>query len=169
MNDATGSTIREIPPTYLPMMIAVLGEYDILEGDVAVMAGWIDVESAWNPWAVRYEPAFYERYTEPLDFSETEERTRALSWGLLQIMGQVAREFGFTDTYLPALCDPLVNLSLAAKILKNRHATTNSWIGALAAYNGGLGGNFHRPYRNQFYVDKVLESARSYGYQQGIS
>ncbi len=60
----------------------------------------IDQESNWIPWALRYEPAFYDRYVQP-QFArgaigcEGEARSRAFSWGLMQVMGQVAREQGF--------------------------------------------------------------------------
>ena len=60
----------------------------------------VEQESAWNPWALRYEPAFYERYIAPQIArgaipDVTESRARAFSWGLMQVMGQVAREHGF--------------------------------------------------------------------------
>lgn len=149
-----------IPGKYLPTVLTVMGAHDILGGDVALFAGWVHTESAWNPWAIRYEPAFYRRYVEPLpNLNLTEGKARATSWGLLQIMGQVAREFEFTPKYLSQLCDPATNLDLAARILKSRHNLTGSWDGALAAYNGGLGGNRHQPYRNQSYVDKVHANA----------
>ncbi|MGD0955720.1 MAG: hypothetical protein ABR953_02685 [Candidatus Acidiferrales bacterium] len=46
---------------------------------------------------------------------------RPISWGLMQVMGQVARKHGFTGKFLSALCDPVTALdigcaALAAKI-----------------------------------------------------
>lgn len=151
----------EIPSTFADMMIGVLADFDILDGDIALFAGWVATESAFNPWAIRYEPAFFSRYVKPLtgNLSATERNARATSWGLLQMMGQVARENGFSATYLSSLCEPLINLELGAKILKNRFAATGSWDGALASYNGGLGGNRRAPFRNQYYVDKVRSRA----------
>lgn len=147
-------------PSRFTSIITRIAADGILDGDVNRIAGWVQTESAFDPWAVRYEPAFYERYVKPIaGISETEGRCRAMSWGLLQIMGQVARENGFTDHWLPALCDPETNVELACQILRLRKTATGSWDGALAAYNGGLGGNRHRPYRNQFYVDKVDQNA----------
>lgn len=63
------------------------------------------------------------------------------SWGLMQIMGAVAREQGFEAPYLPALCQVDVNLRHGCLHL-SRHL---EWAGgeivkALAAYNGGRGG-----------------------------
>ena len=57
----------------------------------------VEQESSWNPWALRYEPEFYEKYVAPqiargaID-DVTESRARAFSWGLMQVMGQAARE-----------------------------------------------------------------------------
>jgi hypothetical protein len=71
----------------------------------------VEQESSWDPWALRYEPAFYTRYVEPqlargAIAHEGEARARAFSWGLMQVMGQVAREHGFAVVSLAALCDP---------------------------------------------------------------
>lgn len=79
------------------------------------------------------------------------------SWGLLQIMGAVAREHGFDGPYLVELCDPVVGLTYGA----NHLATLLDWAKgnitqALCAYNGGKGGNLIAPYRNQAYATKVL-------------
>src|SRR5712692_6395106 len=78
--------------------------------DPVLVCAVIEQESAWNPWAVRYEPGFLSRYVAPLyaagKLSATETYTRSMSWGLMQVMGQVAREFGFAGDSLPELCDP---------------------------------------------------------------
>lgn len=63
------------------------------------------------------------------------------SWGLLQIMGAVARERGFRGSYLPQLCEPTLNLDLGCRHL----AHLLRWAGgevprAVAAYNAGRGG-----------------------------
>src|SRR5262245_56628110 len=72
----------------------------------------------WNPWALRYEPAFFKQYVEPLQgLSTTEKHARSCSYGLMQIMGQVAREFGFSGAYLTQLCDPETNLLYGCKKL----------------------------------------------------
>lgn len=56
-------------------------------------------ESSWNPFAIRYEPAFMSKYVAPLftnnKIDATEAYARAISWGLMQVMGQAARECGF--------------------------------------------------------------------------
>lgn len=62
------------------------------------------------------------------------------SWGLLQVMGAVARERGFSGLYLPELCDPVTNLTIGCR----HYAAFLRWAGgdvwrAVGAYNGGQG------------------------------
>lgn len=78
-------------------------------------------------------------------------------------MGQVARERGFDGRFLPALCDPETNARIAADHLEwGRGRGDGRWNQALAAYNGGLGGNREEPYRRQSYVDTVREAAEQF-------
>src|SRR5260370_41577500 len=77
----------------------------------------VEQESAWNPWALRYEPAFYDKYVEPQIArgeiaAVTESRTRAFSWGLMLGSGQAAREHGFPAA-LPPLSAPAGGLETA--------------------------------------------------------
>lgn len=80
------------------------------------------------------------------------------------MMGQTAREMRFTGKYLPQLLDPSLALFYGCKYLMHQKKRGDgSWAQALAAYNGGLGGhpdNRTAPYRNQFYVDEIIERAR---------
>jgi len=90
------------------------------ELEPALVCAVIEQESAWNTYAIRYEPGFRTRYVAPLGLPPTEEIARSISWGLMQVMGQVAREHGFTGKFLSALCDPALGLdsgcaALAAK------------------------------------------------------
>jgi soluble lytic murein transglycosylase-like protein len=136
----------------------------------AVMFGWIEQESSWNPYATREEPGFFRTYIIPNVGKRARERFQlAMSYGLLQIMGRTARlELGFKGKYLTELCDPALNLHLAAKYLRKQMAGGDgSWGQGLAAYNGGLGkirgvDNRTAPYRNQSYVDEVVHRARRY-------
>ncbi len=82
----------------------------------------VEQESAWDRWAFRYEPVFYVRYVEPqlargAIADEGEARARAFSWGLMQVMGQTAREHGFAGTSLAALCDPATCLAIGCRAL----------------------------------------------------
>ncbi|HEV2298289.1 MAG TPA: transglycosylase SLT domain-containing protein [Candidatus Acidoferrales bacterium] len=93
-------------------------------------------ESSWNPWAIRYEPAFRQRYVAPLGLPPTEEIARSMSWGLMQVMGETAREAGFGEKFLSALADPATGLEFGCIVLagKFRHAAlTLAESGASAA------------------------------------
>jgi soluble lytic murein transglycosylase-like protein len=118
----------------------------------------IEQESAWNPWAVRYEPGFLSRYVAPLytagKFSATEAYTRSMSWGLMQVMGQVARESGFREPSLTELCDPVIGIDVGCKILAKRLARSKGDVpAALQAWNGGANAN---------YAAEVLARTRNY-------
>ena len=103
----------------------------------------IEQESAWNPWALRYEPAFYERYVAPQlargrIANEGEARARAFSWGLMQVMGEVARERGFDGAWLAQLCDPAVGLDVGCRVLAAKIAAAEGNVAnALQLWNGG--------------------------------
>jgi len=102
----------------------------------------IEQESAWNPWAMRYEPAFFTKYVAPLytnnKVSATEAYARGFSWGLMQVMGQVARENGFDAPFLSVLCDPEQGLAIGCRIFRKKFdAMAGDTTRALQAWNGG--------------------------------
>ena len=132
----------------------------------------IEQESSWDRWAVRYEPAFYKRYIEPqiarsggdtatrhlgaqrAALSETEARARAFSWGLMQLMGQVAREHGFSGNSLAELCDPATGLEVGCRVLAAKLAAAEgNVVRALLLWNGG---------GNRDYPDAVLARTHRY-------
>jgi soluble lytic murein transglycosylase-like protein len=109
--------------------------------DTALLCALIEHESSWNQWAIRYEPQFFARYILPLlqnqTVRDTEARARAFSWGLMQILGQVAREFGFAGD-LASLCDPDIGTEWGCRKLKHcmdRHVGNTK--AALLEFNGG--------------------------------
>lgn len=115
----------------------------------------------------RYEPAwkylyFARQYAEKLDISvDTEIVMQSMSWGLMQVMGSVAREHGF-DSDLPKLTDPQLGLEYGCKHLKKMLVQCGgNESDAIAAYNAGSvrktpGGM----YENQVYVDEVSSVLR---------
>jgi soluble lytic murein transglycosylase-like protein len=119
----------------------------------------VEQESSWNHWALRYEPAFYARYVEPQLArgaipSEGEARARAFSWGLMQVMGQVAREHGFAGASLAALCDPATGLDVGCRVLAAKLAAAEGNVGrALLLWNGGA---------NRDYAAAVLARSAPY-------
>lgn len=150
--------------------------------DPRVILALVQVESggdpyAWNPepryryfWDVKQHRPFRSVTTEeilsefpPKDFPalagdpDQEWWGQQASWGLMQVMGAVAREKGFVGSYLTQLCDSATNLRYGCRHLD----TLFTWAKgdqtqALAAYNGGKLGNATRPFRNQSYADRVL-------------
>ena len=114
-------------------------------------------ESSGKAHAYRFEPGFWDRYmkTKPQWDGANPERVSS-SYGLMQIMYPVACEIGFTETAPEYLFVPTIGLLWGCKKLRSLldWAKQNT-DQALAAYNGGKGGNEKPPYRNQWYVDKV--------------
>jgi len=150
----------------------------------------VEQESSWNPWALRYEPGFYEKYIArfltarpPDELCErreaperhdvrgeaqrlrvltasaipddpTESRARAFSWGLMQVMGQVAREHGFNGASLAALCDPAAGLEIGCRVFASKLAATEGNVArALLLWNGA---------GNRDYPEAVLVRATHY-------
>lgn len=135
--------------------------------DPDLVEAHVMTESSGNPQAVRFEPAFYDRYVRPQGLTDINEaRGRATSFGLLQIMGQVARELGYKWPF-SMLLQPETGLEWGCKKLAQcykRYGKTDINAG-IAAYNCGTpkmkqDGKF----QNQEYVDRVnnfLEKIRS--------
>jgi soluble lytic murein transglycosylase-like protein len=110
--------------------------------DPALICAVVEQESGWNPWAMRYEPAFFTKYVAPLytnnKITASEAWARGFSWGLMQVMGQVARESGFDATFLSALCDPENALAVGCKVLRKKlDGARGDTTQALLAWNGG--------------------------------
>lgn len=108
-----------------------------------VVCGICERESSWEPWTIRYEPAFYVRYVDALALGDaTEARARAFSWGLMQVMGQVAREAGYKD-HLPMLCDPQTALEWGCKVFAQKlNRASGNVENALHLWNGGGNPNY---------------------------
>jgi len=122
-----------------------------------VVCAIVEQESSWNPWAIRYEPRFFAKYVAPLytnnHISVTEAYLRAFSWGLMQVMGQVAREHGYPGE-LAALCDPATGLEWGCKVLAHKLAIAQgNFREALLSWNGGS---------NTAYPDQVLARVDRY-------
>jgi soluble lytic murein transglycosylase-like protein len=117
-------------------------------------------ESAWNPFAVRFEPAFEARYIRPAlpAAPTTRELTEAISFGLMQVMGEVAIECGWAGKFLTELCDPDTGVDFGCRKLQKCFAAHPNPEQALLAYNGG---------GNQFYGKQVLARVTHYEPQQG--
>ena len=141
-------------------------EFDL---DPSIIYGICQTESAMNPYAIRYEPGFFKRYIESNDMvlkqaqkikgvsTLTELRMRAVSFGLMQVMGQTARERGFDKTFLTDLCKPWIGVEYGCRIFNIKLRKYEVLSMAISAYNAG------KPVEsNQAYVNKVLRYAKDW-------
>lgn len=118
---------------------------------------------------MRFEPLFYQTYigvkpltslpgTREKGASEmTERQGRATSFGLCQVMGELARELGFTGPFLSQLCDPVIGVHYAALHLGNKLEKYGNLEDALSAYNAGAPTSTNR----QNYVQPIIERMRN--------
>jgi hypothetical protein len=150
----------------------------------------VEVESGGNPWAWNPEPAY--RYywntktgrpfraltpaetasrVPPCDFPafpgadrDAEFWGQGVSWGLMQVMGAVARERGFGAPFLTALCDPAENCRIGVAVFRSMMERFGKAPSAIAAYNAGspryVPGT--RTFVNQSYVDRVLAAVAAW-------
>jgi len=121
-----------------------------------IICAIIEQESSWNPWSIRYEPAFFEHYVKPIldttTISVTEAYARSISWGLMQTMGQTVRELGFVGP-LASLCDPSVGILWGCKVFEHKLGAAGwNTEKALLLYNGG--GNLSYPGQVLARIDK---------------
>jgi len=163
---------------FLPALTAASNKYHL---DSKLVIAQIRVESGDNPWAWNPEPRYRYfwnvrthapfRSITPLEIAaefppkefpgvagdpDQEWWGQQASWGLMQVMGALARERGFRGPYLTALCDPEINLEIGCAHLAGLLSWSHNNVDqALAAYNGGRSGNVARPFRNQAYADKI--------------
>jgi len=148
-----------------------------------VVAAVVQVESggniwAWNPepkyrwfWDVRtnqpFRPVTPEELASkipPKDFKscrpdidrDVEWWGQQASWGLMQLMGAVARERGFTEDFLNSLHDPAANIDVGCRHLAGyvkRYLPSYGWAGVFRAYNGGPYAAVHNS--NPEYPEKI--------------
>lgn len=128
-----------------------------------LIAAIISVESNGDECATRYEEKYRYLYrvsdfSSFLNISEaTETVQQKTSWGLMQIMGAVARELGHSG-HLVELCNPKLNLKYGVKKLTNLAARYSDMRDIISAYNAGSPKKKEDgTYINQGYVDKVIE------------
>jgi soluble lytic murein transglycosylase-like protein len=108
----------------------------------AVVMAVCEIESNWDTYAVRYEPN-WKYLLDPAMWSKrvntsaaTERVLQSCSWSLMQIMGTVARELGFTQPF-PMLCKPEIGLEYGCRKLVDCLKRYPALPDALASYNAG--------------------------------
>ncbi len=107
------------------------------------IAAVIMTESGGNQYATRYEPGWRYFYESRKDIAfdlgitvETETVSQATSWGLMQVMGSVAREHGYFG-HLPAMSEIMLGLRIGCQVLDYHFKKTGLIKDAVAAYNAG--------------------------------
>jgi len=119
-----------------------------------------DVESAYNPQAIRYEPHYkwlfkVEEFAPKNNISkDTEEILQKCSIGVMQVMGAVARELGHTNS-LVDLFQPEIGIKYGCLKLRELMLKHGSEADVISAYNQGSPRKKEGKYENQGYVDKV--------------
>jgi len=131
---------------------------------VVIVRAMVEHESVGGiPAAMRFEPDFYKRYIEgkTQDFRpegsswDTERIGRAISWGLMQVMGETARVIGFRGWFGELLL-PQVGLEWGCRYLRrlaDRYLADGGWPTVMRAYNGGPG---NRHQMDSPYPGKIL-------------
>ena len=128
------------PPSLVALARAIASQHAL---DPALVCAIVEQESSWDTHAIRYEPAFRARYVAALGLPPTEEVARSISWGLMQVMGQSARERGFAGKFLRALCDPSNGLAVGCAVLAVITSQASGDVPhALALWNGGSNASY---------------------------
>jgi len=182
------------------VFVALLGaqEFGL---DPALVCALCEVESGWETRAIRQEMGYTYLYglaagetgviaciqgaageqlhtllKEIQSTIATEVVMQKTSWGLMQIMGAVARERGFRG-WLTELCDPTVNLEWGCRHLRwmldhpldyglsiaQGPAVLKGTLADLAAaWNAGTRVMVDGKYKNQSYVDRVVRAMVNY-------
>lgn len=140
-----------------------------------IIAAVVYQESHFDAWAIKFEPHYSwlfgddEREQTPAMLSTlrssdkpTEWKSQQFSFGLMQVMGAVAREYKFRGKYLTELCDPSTGMNYGCKHLRKLiHKYKGNIDDGLAAYNAGSVRRLSNgEYRNQHYVNGVKKKVR---------
>lgn len=123
--------------------------------DPALVCAVVEQESAWDTNAIRLEQGFYQRYVKKQKLEDPMEAVgRSVSFGLMQVMGQVAREHGYGGDFRALCQDPAMGIQIGCTVLKKKLARVgNNLTEGLLAWNGGA---------RKEYPDEVIERMDKY-------
>jgi len=129
----------------------------------SLIGAMVSIESNGNPYATRYESDYrylvdIERFAKLSNISfQTEVIHQKTSWGLMQVMGGVAREHFFKES-LTSLVKPKRSLHIGCLHYKKFLMQHENESDAISAYNqGGPYKTERGEYKNQWYVNAVLK------------
>lgn len=133
--------------------------------DSAIVYGVCKQESMLEPTCCRFEKGYKyivdpRRVKPKLSSDDTETMLQKFSWGIMQIMGGVLRERGYVGWLYAIDLEGQLNYGcnhLASKIRKYGK------LAGIAAYNSGSPVTTREGrFKNQHYVDKVLEYSNEF-------
>jgi soluble lytic murein transglycosylase-like protein len=160
-----GDEIVKMPKT----LDQIIEEQSILYGiEIPLIKAIIQKESSFKQYAVRYEPAFYNRYIKNnskflnhkyYNFPEI----ISSSYGYLQIMYTTALEEGFISNEPTDLYDPEINIMYSLKHLKRKINKYGLALGILAYNSGSPKGTEPRLEHNFYYLQKVAQFYEEFG------
>ena len=140
-----------------------------------LIAAVIQEESRFEMFATRQEPRYlrnprvrrsaisFSRRMHGLPSAETELADRSRSFGLMQVMGETAREQGFTARYLAELYLPANAIAHGAKLLSSLlRRYRGDTLAAISAYNQGSARRRSGVFVNARYVYRVTIAWRAY-------
>ena len=143
------------------------------EIDLDLVLAFITVESNFNVWAHRFEPSWRYSLTDEetnrhaahnMISVATEHVDQCTSFGVMQVMGSVARELGYLGN-LAGLYDPEYGVHYGCLKLKLELKKYPEMSDAISSYNAGSPRKVGGLYSNQTYVDKI--TAAYNGLKQG--
>lgn len=107
--------------------------------DPALVCAVIEQESSWDTEAKRLEQGFYVRYVRPQKLASGMEAIgRSTSWGLMQVMGQTAREHGYNGNFDDLCLDPEMAIQVGCIVLKKKlERAKGDLTRGLLLWNGG--------------------------------
>ena len=119
-------------------------------------------ESALSPLAVRFEPHYRwlwkPKEVKPRTCSlDTERALQKMSFGLMQVMGAVFREYGYQGWLTEVIVRPDLQLDFGCKHLANKIRKYGPDRGILAYNSGSPRKNSAGAYINQYYLDNVMK------------
>lgn len=162
MADLSAST----PPRISPYRADIVAAATAIGWDPRLLEAQVWVESSSDPWAFRYEPAFWRHYLQRQPQWQRWGPLAACSYGLGQVIFATAVDHGYLGApqglfdvriNLQLMCGILHRLQLQLRSVGTAASDTLLTHAVLASYNGGMRGNLADglPDRNGAYAQRV--------------
>jgi len=135
--------------------------------DEKIVYGICITESNFNQYAIRYEPDY--RWIEDTESHKpqgcthhTERFLQKCSIGIMQVMGGVYRQYGFTGWLTTIFEDVNIQLDYGCRHLRSKIKKYGSENGILAYNSGSPIKNNAGEYINKAYLERVLKFSKEY-------